>query len=140
MARKPLVTIDAPAGRVVVRVDAAVYPLDAVYGATYEMIDRAWVFLASAKAGVTIELRRKTPGATTSDLEALAGDLGERLLDHALRVSLARQYGPLRELIVTRALQGAAGPPPSAAPPPPDPRPAEDPYDVAAEWQTSRRR
>lgn len=138
MARKQrskVVGVDVARGRVVVRADAAVYPLDAVYGAAYEMLDRAWVFLAPGGRGVTeVELRRKAPGATAADLEALAGDLGERLLDHALRVSLAERHGAMREAIVARALSGARGAPPPPAANPPE----EDPYDVSGEWQASR--
>src|SRR5574341_1201636 len=133
MARRPppVVSVDVKGGRVAVRVDAAVYPLDAVYGAAYELLDRAWVYLAAAgKRGVVVELRRKAPGATAAELEALAGELGEKLLDHALRVSLARQYGPLREMIVARALDGAmGGPPPPPPAEPPSPAPG-DPFDV----------
>jgi His-Xaa-Ser system protein HxsD len=130
-----ILTVDAAAGRVVVRVDAAVYPLDAVYGAAYEMLDRAWVFLGAVKGGVAVELRRKAAGG---DLEALAGDFGDRLLDHALRVSLAREHGAMRELIVSRALAGAGG-----APEPPDRASSAgpgDPFDVSDEWAASRDR
>jgi His-Xaa-Ser system protein HxsD len=123
-----------------------VYPLDAIYGAAYELLDRAYVFLASAGRGaVVVELRAKRSVEAAVDLEELAGELGNRLLDHALRVSIARRHGRLREMIVAKALAGAgaggdqAEPPSPAVATPATTEITEDPFEVAAEWQAGRK-
>lgn len=131
-----LLSVDRARGVAVVRVDRAVYPLDAVYGAVYELLDRAYVLLASAgKNGVTVELRARA--GATADLEALAGELANKLIDHALRVSLARKHGALRDAIVARALAGAGGAAPAPEPATP-PSPGDDPFELAEDWQQSR--
>ncbi len=152
-----IVEVDEAARAVTVRVERAVYPLEAVYGAAYELLERAWVYLAAdGKRGVRVHLRVRGAGAangaggaggagvadvSAADLEALAGDFAARLLDHALRLQLARRHGKLREMIVERALYGAgAADVPDDAPGPASAAPAadDDPFGVAASWQASR--
>src|SRR5688572_10356025 len=133
-----IVSIDRKQGVARVRVDRSVYPIDAIYGAAYELLDRAYVFLAPAgRTAVIVELRAKRNAESVVDLDQLAGELGNRLLDHALRVSIAKRHGRLREMIVAKALAGAGvgadvgvgvGEPPSA---PTDPVVTpEDPFGV----------
>jgi His-Xaa-Ser system protein HxsD len=140
MARKKspagLMSVDDGRGIATIRVDLAVYPLDAVYGAAYELMDRVYVLLASAeKKGVVVELRRKA--GVTAPLEALAGELANKLVDHALRVSLAERHGAMRDAIVARALAGAGASAPPAAPEV-APSPGDDPFELAGDWADSR--
>jgi His-Xaa-Ser system protein HxsD len=136
-----LIERDQRGGMIAVRVERAAYPIEAVYGAAYEMLDRAWVVLGGAgKAAVRVELRVRGARAA-GDLDALAADFTSRLLDHALRVTLAKRHGRVREMIVQQALAGAGL---SMDPPPPAPAPGaptgDDPFDVAGAWEESRTR
>jgi His-Xaa-Ser system protein HxsD len=90
--------------------DEALYPRDAVYGAAYVFIDRCFVHLdrpADGKISVTLRLK---PGSTAV-LGELAGELGNELLAQAWRREIAEDGRAVVELIATRALAGAAGPP-----------------------------
>lgn len=91
---------------VALEIDLTIYSLDAVFRACYAFTDRCFLFLARQPQDperliVTISAR----GAETSagELEELAGSFCNDLIDQELRCKLARQAGPLRELIVAQA-------------------------------------
>jgi His-Xaa-Ser system protein HxsD len=84
-------------------VDEELYALDAVYGAAYLFIDRCYVFLARpAERKVTVRLRSKG-AATPEELEALAGEFANELLNSQLRVRLSRETAAIREQYMARA-------------------------------------
>jgi hypothetical protein len=113
--------------------DEDLYPLDAIHGAAYVLLERAYLFLERTghDGGLTrdAELRTasrsapQTPGslrlrvwikAKSGDAEqtaALAGDLENEALAQAYRRRLAAENRALIESIASRALAGAAGPP-----------------------------
>lgn len=96
-------------GSVRIELDENLYPKEAIYGAAYVFIDRAYVLLdrpAPGKVGVT--LRAKKEGA---DHQLMAGELQNELLGQAWRVQIAAENRQLIESITSRALGGAAGPP-----------------------------
>ncbi|MCD6499769.1 MAG: His-Xaa-Ser system protein HxsD [Deltaproteobacteria bacterium] len=83
------------------------YPLDAIYGACYQLIDEAYLYLDQEVPGrilVTV-----TPKATSdrSVLEGLAGRFENELLHQVLRLRLDRRTGRVRDMIVGRALLAA---------------------------------
>jgi His-Xaa-Ser system protein HxsD len=93
-----------------VTVARAVYPLDAVYGASYVFIDRCFVLLdAPDGEHVRIHLRGREP-LGHKELDALAGELGNELLTQVWRQRTVEQNRPLVEAVVGRAISGAAGP------------------------------
>ena len=84
------------------------YPLEAVYQASYLFIDNHYVYLDRPEAGtITVELRDKN--GSTDNLEALEGEFRNELLNQIVRRQINRQSGKLRELIVSRAIFGALG-------------------------------
>lgn len=89
-------------------VDEELYALDAVYGASYLFIDRAYVFLARpADKKVRVRLRPKE--ATTPEaLEALAGEFANELLNSQLRFRLGRSTATIREQYMQKAFFGQA--------------------------------
>ena len=90
--------------------DEGLYPRDAIYGAAYVFIDRCYVHLdrpADGKISVTLRLK---PGSTAV-LADLSGELENELLAQAWRREIAEDGRAVVELIATRALAGAAGPP-----------------------------
>ena len=87
-------------------IDEELYALDAIYGASYLFIDRAYVFLARpADKKVSVRLRTKGP-ATEAQLEALAGEFANELLNSQLRFRLARSTATLREQYMAKAFFG----------------------------------
>ena len=79
------------------------FPLDAVYGAAYLFVDRCWLFLSRADS-TSVGVHLKTKGeATEADLEALAGEFANELLNQALRVRVGESTSTIREYTMARA-------------------------------------
>jgi His-Xaa-Ser system protein HxsD len=87
--------------------DEDLYPRDAVNGAAYVFLDRAYVFLERA-GDKRIRVRVKAKGG---DTQALAGEMENEALAQAYRRRLASENRAYIEMIAGRALAGAAGPP-----------------------------
>jgi His-Xaa-Ser system protein HxsD len=90
--------------------DEDLYPLDAIHGAAYVFLDRAYVFLERA-ADRRLRVRLKAKAGEAADTTALAGDFENEALAQAYRRRLAAENRALIESIASRALSGAAGPP-----------------------------
>jgi len=87
--------------RVSLALSEDLYPLDAIYGAAYLFVDRCWMFLTRpADKALAVRLTPKQEGA---DLEALAGEFANELLNQVLRFRLAESTGPIREYVMARA-------------------------------------
>jgi His-Xaa-Ser system protein HxsD len=92
--------------RVVVPVDKTVYPLDAIYGAAYVFLDRAYVYLEKEKENtVRVSLASKTP-ADRDALMALGGEFVNELLNQAIRANLDDGARKIREYIVVKSHYG----------------------------------
>lgn len=96
--------------RVRFEVDESLYTLDAIYGAAYLFLDRCYVFL-DRPGDRRVQVVLRTRGAAeTAELEALAGQFANELLNQALRKQISESNGRLREYIMARALFSADGP------------------------------
>lgn len=105
---KELVASDAAEGSVTLTVDAAIYPLEAVYGAAYIFIDRCYVLLDRPKAGVhAVTLTDKKGAADAEALRRMAGEFANELLTQAWRQKILEENRVLLELVTTQALAGA---------------------------------
>ncbi|MFO0564075.1 MAG: His-Xaa-Ser system protein HxsD [Polyangiaceae bacterium] len=100
----------SPEEGLVLELDEALYPKDAIYGAAYVFIDRCYVRLDRPEPG-RISIRLKPKPETDAKLESLAGELENELLGQAWRRLLVEENRRLLETVTTRALSGAAGPP-----------------------------
>lgn len=83
-------------------IDLSVYTLEAVLRACYRFTDRSYVFLSRADRGsdnLVVLLRKKK----ASDEAPLAGEFYNELVDQQLRIRIAEETGPIRELIVAQA-------------------------------------
>jgi len=90
------------ANQVSFSVSESLFELDAVYGAAYLFVDRCWVFLTRPAEGeVGVHLKPK-PGAK-DDLDSLAGEFANELLNQALRVRIGESTASLREYYMARA-------------------------------------
>ncbi|MFO0570923.1 MAG: His-Xaa-Ser system protein HxsD [Polyangiaceae bacterium] len=87
-------------------IDEDLYAPDAIYGAAYLFIDRCYVFLARpADRKVRVRLRSKG-AASAEELEALAGEFANELLNSQLRFRIGRATAPIREHYMARAFFG----------------------------------
>jgi len=89
---------------VVFNVDESIFLLEAVYGAAYLFVDRCWVFLTRPKDGVVgVNLKSKSDTVTEAELDALAGEFSNELLNQAIRVKLGESTATIREYMMARA-------------------------------------
>jgi His-Xaa-Ser system protein HxsD len=86
--------------------DESLYPLDAIYGASYLFVDRCYVFLLRP-ADRRVRVRLRTREAASPDaLEALAGEFANELLNQALRRRISDSTRTIREYYMARAFFG----------------------------------
>ena len=89
--------------RVSFTLDEAIYPRDAVYGAAYIFVDRAFVFL-TRPADDRIEVRLKPKEETDkAGLEKLAGEYANELLNQVVRVRVGESTAQIREYYMAKA-------------------------------------
>lgn len=90
-----------------IELDEDLYPQDAVKGAAYVLLERAYIFLERA-ADKRVRVRVK---AKSGDTASLADNLGNEALAQAYRRRIALEKRVLIEGVTARAIAGAAGPP-----------------------------
>ncbi len=98
--------LPAPApesGVFALRVDLSVFSRDAVLRAAYKLTDRCHLFVEreSAVGGWLVVTFR--PKADRGELETIVGDFSNELIDQQLRERLAREAGPIRQILVAQA-------------------------------------
>ena len=93
--------------QLLIYLDPKIYPLEAIYGACYVFVDRAYLFLdgdPKEKVKVFIKGRKRM---TKNELEKLKGEFENELLNYSFRISLAKYTKDIRDMIVERALFSA---------------------------------
>jgi His-Xaa-Ser system protein HxsD len=141
---KDLAVGDLADGSVTLTVDAAVYPLEAVYGAAYIFIDRCFVLLDRPKAGsVSVTLTDKKGAADAAALRQMAGEFANELLTQAWRQKIVEENRMLLETVTMQALAGSL----SGGPGPTEPslddlasfdfteEAFDDPLGIAMSWE-----
>lgn len=88
-------------------IDLKVYPLEAVYGASYVFIDRAYIFLESLKNS-KVEVRFKAK-EENQEIEKIKNEFFNELLNYALRLKISKHNHKLREFVVSQALFASLG-------------------------------
>jgi His-Xaa-Ser system protein HxsD len=84
-------------------IDEDLYAIDAIYSASYLFTERCYVYLArSADQKVRVRLRSRDE-TSPKQLEALAGEFANELLNSQLRVRLGRSTARIREQYMARA-------------------------------------
>ena len=91
-----------------VEVDLEVYPLDAVMLCAYLFVDRCFLLLDTMGTRRLVVTLSAKPGTSPAELRALAGDFQNELLSQAVRHRIGVQHQRTRELVLARALFGAA--------------------------------
>lgn len=106
-----IVATDPAEGSVTITVDAAVYPLEAVYGAAYIFIDRCFVLLDRPRGGAYSATLTPKGEASPEALRAMLGEFANELLSQAWRQKIIEENRVVIETVTTQALAGAMGPP-----------------------------
>ena len=108
-----LVSADVADLSATVTIDATLYPVDAVYGASFVLIDRCYVLLdkpAEGRLSVTLTLKKATDDSAAS-LRAMVGELANELLACAWRIKIQAENRGLIESVTMRSMAGAMGAP-----------------------------
>ncbi|HEY3820998.1 MAG TPA: His-Xaa-Ser system protein HxsD [Polyangiaceae bacterium] len=106
-----LLSVDLGASAVTLKVDPAIYSLDALYGAAYIFIDRCFVLLDKADGNYRVTLAWKKGEGTEDALRALVGEFVNELLSCAWRAKISEDSRVLIESVTAQALGGALGAP-----------------------------
>jgi His-Xaa-Ser system protein HxsD len=86
-----LVGAELEQGSVSVAVDETLYPLEALYGASYVFIDRCYVLLDRPEAGgFRVTLSPKKSDVDEAGLRALVGEFANELLSCAWRFKITQ--------------------------------------------------
>jgi His-Xaa-Ser system protein HxsD len=103
------VRYEAQDGAVTFEVHEELYPKDAIYGACYLFVDRAYVSLSRhEEMHIQVRLRGKEP-LDEAALHALAGEFQNELLNQVVRQRIAERTKALREYTFARAFYGDSG-------------------------------
>ncbi len=133
-----IATVDPGQASVTLRLDTELYPLGAIYAASYVLLDRAYLLLEVREpAQVHATLSWKKPPSDAPALERLAGEFANELLSCAWRARISEDGRAVIESATARALSGAMG-----APSLDDlesfdfgEQPLEDPLGIATSWE-----
>jgi His-Xaa-Ser system protein HxsD len=107
-----LVSASATARSVSMTLDAELYPLQAVYGASYIFLDRCYVFLDRPEPGrLRVTLSAKQSVEETEALRQLIGDFANELLSCAWRHQVTQDNRVAIETVTVQAIAGAMGEP-----------------------------
>ena len=113
MAKKSapeIFALSAETGALTVKLRKGLYPMDAVYGAAYVLIDRAYVLLdKDDKGNVLVHVQAKQGKRDEKDLRALAGDFANECLSQVLRGRIMKEHKNRIETIVAQAVAGGLG-------------------------------
>ena len=93
------------------RVETAVYPLEAIYRACYRFTDKYYLWLTAVPSdnSVAIEIEIASKQGHL-DASIVRGEFGNTLIDEALRHTIALETGSIRDALVTAALREAFAP------------------------------
>jgi His-Xaa-Ser system protein HxsD len=86
-------------------VNTTIHPKEALLRTCYAFTDRCYLFLDPLDGDrVRVRFRKRRQAA---DLTRVVAEFGNALIDHTLRVTIARETQTIRELIVTQAFAEA---------------------------------
>lgn len=87
-------------------VDTGVYPLEVLFRTCYAFTDRCYLFLSTSETSGVIHVRFKQK-LESCDLESVAGDFSNELINQRVRLEIANETRAIRELIVAQAFTEA---------------------------------
>jgi His-Xaa-Ser system protein HxsD len=96
--------IDQKKNQITFWLNTKTYPLEAIYSTAYVFLDRAYIYLdGDPKKEIQVSLKGKNK-LTKKELENLAGEFQNELLNYLLRVEIGKRTKKIREFIVGTAL------------------------------------
>lgn len=109
MSQEPQVKADTVNGAVRLSFEESIYPKDAVFGAAYVFLDRAFVHIDRNDGRLQVSVQPKPGVSIVADM--IAGEFENEALAQTWRREIIHENRALLESVTSRALGGAAGPP-----------------------------
>jgi His-Xaa-Ser system protein HxsD len=107
-----LVSVNLTDHSVSMNLDAELYPLQAVYGASYIFLDRCFVFLERPEPGqLRVTLSAKQSVEEPEALRSLIGEFANELLSCSWRHQVTQDNRVAIETVTVQAIAGAMGEP-----------------------------
>lgn len=132
---KKSIKITKKKNEIIISLNPEIYPLEAVYGACYVFIDRAYLFLeGNPEKEIKVFIKGKE-GLNSKKLEKIAGEFKNEILNYTLRLSIAKNTRKIRETIVERALFSALPHKEIATEEEEEKAFEEDPLGIAVPWE-----
>lgn len=94
---------DPQTGAVALRVDLSVFAIEAVLRAAYKLTDRCHLFVERPSEEAEQVVVTFRPKGEVVVIDAIVGEFANELVDQQLREHLAREAGPIREILVAQA-------------------------------------
>jgi His-Xaa-Ser system protein HxsD len=96
--------IEEKNNRIIITINPRLYSSEAVYGAAYVFLDKAYLFLeGNPQEKILVYIKGKET-LNQKELADLAGDFSNELLNYSLRNRISKDNQKLREYILARAL------------------------------------
>ncbi len=127
--------IEKKKNQLLISLNPKIYPLEVIYGTCYVFIDRAYLFLdGNPEKEIKVFIKGKEE-LNSKELERLAGEFKNELLNYTLRLSIAKNTKKIRETIVERALFSALPHKEMIAGEEGEKAVEEDPLEIAIPWE-----
>ncbi|MEM6962051.1 MAG: hypothetical protein AAF550_09965 [Myxococcota bacterium] len=125
---------------IALEIQTELFPLDAIFGASFTFIDRAFVFLDRPKetsVRVHLTLKNAASAPELNALRSLVGEFANELMACAFRLRITEENRATLESITMQAIAGAMGPPTLDELEDFDfsEEPFEDPLGIAMSWE-----
>ena len=102
LASNELICVLGP-NKLSLTIDEQIYPRDAILGAAYLFLDRCYLFMRRpADQQLAVEIKGKNP-LSQPELEALAGEFANELLNQVIRCRVSDSTAKIREYYMARA-------------------------------------
>ena len=85
------------------------YPLEALCGAAYVFLDRAYIFLDSKTKGIIEVSLKGKKQLVKEQLEKIKGEFLNELFNYTIRIKMTKSNQKIREFIIGQALVSAVG-------------------------------
>jgi len=92
-------------GKAIISVNPKTYALEVVYSAAYVFLDKAYFFLdGDPESDIKVVMKAKNEKIKKKELEKLARDFGNELINYSVYIAQAARNQGVREAIIQRAL------------------------------------
>lgn len=106
MQNRPTWIGEVSESEVRLRLDATLYPLDIVTRVAYGFTDRCFVYLAPVEGADDVDVFL-TAKSGPADMEAIAGEFANSLVDQHVRRFIAAETRAIRDLVAAQAFAEA---------------------------------